>query len=158
MSHNIREYTHNDVDDIKKLLVELQEFERMMDPRRLEGIKIAHEYLEHLLELCEKAEGKIYVVEIYNEVIGMISVYIQEDKKHYRKTHRYAYISDLIVLPEYRDRGITKELLETAEKYAQSEKVDTIQTFVLTDHQEGIAGLQRNGYHQFEIILKKTLS
>ena len=57
MSHLIRKYTREDTEDIKKCLVELQDFERLMDPKRLEGVRIAHEYLEHLLTLCENGNG-----------------------------------------------------------------------------------------------------
>ncbi len=156
--HTIREYTHNDVEDVKKVLTELQEFERMLDPNRLQGLEIAHEYLAHLLKLCEESRGKIYVVEVNNEVVGMISVYIEEDTKHLRKKRSYAYISDLMVLPQYRSEGVTKELLAAADEYARTKKVDTIQSAVLMEHKDGLSGYTHNGYHQFEIILRKHLN
>ncbi len=157
MSHTIREYTHNDVEGIKQCLIELQEFERMMDPHRMEGIKIAHEYLEHLLELCKADNGKIFVVEIGGQIVGMISVYIEEDNKHFRKIKRFAYISDLIVMKEYKDQGISKELLEKAEKYATSKHVTSIQASILKGHEEGLSGFLRNGYKEFEIRVRKQL-
>ncbi len=156
--HTIREYTHADVDAVKKVLSELQDFERLLDPHRLPGLEIAHEYLSHLLQLCESSKGKLFVVEVNNEVIGMISVYIESDTKHLRKARSYAYISDLMVLPQYRSEGVTKELLSAAEAYARSHKVHTIQTAVLSEHKEGLSGFARHGYHQFEIILRKHLT
>lgn len=155
MSHIIREYTNQDVEGIKSCIVELQEFERLMDPHRLEGIKVAHEYLEHLLEICEAGHGKIFVVEIDENIVGMISMYIEEDKKHFRKTHRFAYISDLIVMKEYQDQGITKELLEKATEYATSKNVSTIHASILKGHEESLAGYLRNGFHEFEIRVRK---
>lgn len=155
--HIIREYTKHDIESLKKVIVELQEFERLMDPHRLAGIKVAHAYLEHLLALCERGVGKIYVVEIKDEVIGMISVYIEEDKKHFRKAQKFAYISDLIILPEYKDRGIAKELFEKAEEYAKSKHVSTIQAAVLHEHKEGINEYLRNGFHTFEIVVRKHI-
>ncbi len=155
--HTIREYTHQDVDDVKKVLSELQEFERMLDPHRLKGLEVAQEYLTHLLTLCEQSRGKIFVVEVNEEVVGMVSVYIEADTKHMRKARTYAYISDLMVLPQYRTEGVTKELLAAAEDYARSKKVYTIQAAVLSEHKEGLSGLSHHGYHQFEIILRKHL-
>lgn len=157
MTHTIREYTNQDVEGIKVCIVELQEFERMMDPHRLEGIKVAHEYLEHLLEMCEAGHGKIFVVEIDSNIVGMVSVYIEEDHKHFRKARRFAYISDLIVMKEYQDQGITKELLEKAEEYAKSKNVTTIQSSILKGHEEALAGYLRNGFHEFEIRVRKHL-
>lgn len=157
MSHIIREYTNQDIEGIKQCLIELQDFERLMDPHRLEGIKVAHEYLEHLLELCEAGRGKIFVVEINGNIVGMISVYIEEDKKHFRKVKRFAYISDLIVMEEYKDQGIIKELLLKAEAYAQSKKVHSIHASILKNHEEAANGYLRNGFKEFEIVVRKPL-
>jgi len=157
MSHSIREYTHHDVAGIESCLIELQEFERLIDPDRLEGIKVAEEYLKHLLSLCEAGHGKIFVVEINEEVVGMISVYIEDDKKHFRKKHRFAYISDLIIMKEYQDKGITKELLERAETYAASKNVTSIHASILKGHEEGLAGYLRNGFHEFEVRVRKAV-
>jgi len=88
--HIIREYTHTDIDALKQCIEELQDYERLMDPHRLEGVKIAHDYLVHLLELCKQGVGKIFVVEINNEVVGMVSIYIEADRKQYRTSHRFA--------------------------------------------------------------------
>lgn len=157
MTHIIREYTNHDVEGIKQCIIELQDFERMMDPHRLEGIKVAHEYLEHLLEVCEAGRGKIFVVEIDENIVGMISVYIEEDEKHFRKARRFAYISDLIVMQEYKDQGIIKELLEKAEEYAKSKGVHSIHAAILKNHEEGVNGYLRNGFNEFEIIVQKQI-
>ncbi|CAN5213176.1 hypothetical protein BH09PAT2_BH09PAT2_10470 [soil metagenome] len=156
--HTIREYTNHDVDDVKKILTELQEFERIMDPQRLHGLEVAREYLQHLLTLCDESRGKIFVVEVENEVVGMVSVYIEEDTKHMRKTRKYAYISDLMVLPQYRSEGVTKELLAAAESYAKSKNINVIQASVLSEHKDGLAGYTHNGFSQFEIVLRKHIS
>ena len=157
MLHVIRKYTKEDVEGIKKCLIELQDFERIMDPNRLQGMEVAHEYLEHLLEIAQQEKGNVFVVEINGNIVGMISVYIEKDHKHFRKVHTFAYISDIFVLPEYRNQGIIKELIEKAEEYAKSKNVHMIQTAVLSDHDENIEGFQRNGFHNFEIILRKQI-
>ncbi|QQS44573.1 GNAT family N-acetyltransferase [Candidatus Roizmanbacteria bacterium] len=157
MAHIIREYTNHDVDGIKQCLIELQDFERMMDPHRLEGIKIAHEYLEHLLEVCEAGRGKIFVVEIDGNIVGMVSVYIEEDKKHFRKARKFALISDLIVMQEYKDQGIIKELLGKTEEYAKSKQVTSLHAPILKGHDESVNGYLRNGFKEFEIVVRKQI-
>jgi len=156
--HKIREYTHADIDAIKQCITELQDYERLMDPHRLEGVKIAHDYLEHLLKLCEQSVGKIFVVEINNEVVGMVSIYIEADKKQYRTSHRFAYISDLIVMKEHKNDGVVKELLETAENYARTQKVSSIQASILKNHEESLQGYFRNGFQEWEVRVRKQIA
>lgn len=151
----VREYTRNDVNGIKQCLIELQEFERMIDPHRLEGMFVAHEYLEHLLRICGYGKGKIFVAEKNGEIIGMISVLIEEDKKHFRKARRFAYISDLIITELYRDKGIGKELINKAEEYAISQRVNTIQVPILARDHTYLNTYLHNGFHGFELILRK---
>ncbi len=158
MDHIIREYTNEDVASIRKCLIELQEFERLLDPDRLEGIEIAHEYLEQLLRISRQEEGKVFVVEIDGDIVGMISILIEDNIKHYRKSRKVAFISDVMILPEFKDKGILKELVKKAEDYARSIGIRVIQTAMLSKHDEGIEGFQRNGFSNYEIILQKKLS
>lgn len=157
MNHIVREYTKEDIAGIKQCLLELQEFEKLLEPDRLSGIEIAHDYLEHLLQMSKQEKGKLFVVEINNEIVGMISVVIEPDIRHLKKAGNVAYISDVIILPEYRDKGIMKDLLEKAEEYAKSKQIKAIQTALLTKHTEGIEGFTRNGFKTYEIILHKKL-
>jgi GNAT superfamily N-acetyltransferase len=158
MEHIIREYTKEDIQGIKQCLMELQEFEKMLDPNRLAGIEVAHDYLEHLLQLSRQEKGKLFVVEINNEIVGMVSVVIENYKKHMIKTGKVAFISDVIILPEYKDKGIMKDLLGKAEEYARSKGIQYIQTALLNNHSEGIERFTRNGFHSYETILQKKLS
>ncbi|HRN69952.1 MAG TPA: GNAT family N-acetyltransferase [Candidatus Woesebacteria bacterium] len=154
MNYIIREYTKEDVEGIKKCILELKQFEQMLDPDRLEGMEIAQEYLEYLLDIHRADKGKLFVVEIGNEIIGMVSVSIHTGQKD---TRSYAEVSDVMILPEFKDKGIMKALLEKAEEYAQSKKLSAVRTTLLSKHAEGIDGFQRNGYSNYEIILQKKL-
>jgi GNAT superfamily N-acetyltransferase len=157
MTHTIREYNQTDIDVIKDCIRDLQDFEKLMDSQRLEGIKIAEDYLAHLLEMCERNKGKIFVVEVNEEIVGMISVVIEEDSKHLRKIKRFATITDLIVMPEYQGNGISKTLIEKAEEYAKSQNVDTIQVHQLSKYEKGLKNYLRNGFSEFEIVLRKKI-
>ena len=157
MAHLIREYTHEDNTAVQQCLVELQNFHRMIDPHRLENATIANEYLKHLLAKCEKNHGKIFVVEINNAVVGMISVVIQPDNASARKIKKHAFISDLIILPEYRNRGISRDLLNKAEEYVKSKKVSVLETTVLIKNDKALRLYLRNGFHESELILRKKV-
>lgn len=157
MNHLIRPFNHTDVEDIKACLVELQDFERLMDPHRLAGLQVAHDYLQHLLDLCNNEKGMIFVAEKNHSIVGMISVYIEDDHKHFRKMRTFAHIADLIVMKEHKDEGIIKELLEKAEEYAKSKHISSIQATILHSHSEGLAGYLRNGFHEHEVVVRKRV-
>jgi len=155
--HTIREYHQQDIDDLKELITQLQDFERLIDPQRLEGMKIAHDYLQHLMDTCEKEEGKIFVVELDGNIVGMLSVLIEEHKTHRKKTARIAEISDLMIMPAYRGRGISKELIAEAEKYAKTQNVAVIQTAILHSQEDLKNHFLRNGFGEFEVVLRKKI-
>lgn len=157
MSHIIREYTHEDNKSVQQCLVELQNFHSIIDSHRLENVLIANEYLKHLLEKCERNHGKIFVVEIEGSVVGMISIVIQTDTASIRKIKRHAFISDLIILLEYRNRGISKELLKKAEEYAKTKDVSVVETAVLIRNDKALRMYLRNGFHESELILRKKV-
>lgn len=157
MSHIIREYTHSDIDAVKKCLTDLQDFHHMIDPHRLTGIEVANEYLEKLLAKCEANKGKIFVVEENEGVVGMVAVIIEENKVNKSRLKRHALITDIIILPEYRGRGISKELIATAEEYARSKDVQVIQASILLYNSKALKVYTRNGFTEHEIILRKLL-
>lgn len=155
MNYLVREYTKEDIEGIKKCILELKQFEQMLDPDRLEGMELAQEYLEYLLDLHKAEKGKLFVVEIKNEIVGMLSVSMYTDHNTKRT---YAEIADVMILPEFKDKGIVKALLEKAEEYAKSKHISVVKTSLLSKHTEGIDGFERNGYSLYEIVLQKKLS
>lgn len=157
MNHVIREYTEDDVSAVKQCIVELQNFHGLIDPHRLESMSIANEYLEKLLKKCSKEQGKILVVEINQTVVGMIAVMIEEEMNMYRRLKRHAIITDLFILPEYRGRGISKDLLKAAEKYAAHKGLKVIEASVLLNNGKALRSYTRNGFEEMEIILRKKI-
>lgn len=153
----IREYTKEDVAQIKECLIELQDFEKIIDPHRLEGIHIAEDYLQHLLRLCGYGKGKIFVAEKNGEIIGMIAIFIEEDKKHFRKSKRFAHISDLMILQRFQDKGIAKDLIKQAEDYAKSQNITTIHVPMLARDHNYLNTYLHNGFHGYEMTLRKHI-
>lgn len=157
MSHIIREYTHADINAVKACLNDLQDFHYIMDPHRLTGIEVANEYLGKLLDRCDANKGKIFVVEINQEVVGMIAVIIEEDKINKSRLKKHALITDMIILPEYRGGGISRELISRAEEYVKSKGLSVIQASVLLYNSKALKVYTRNGFTEHEIILRKNI-
>jgi GNAT superfamily N-acetyltransferase len=89
-------------DQVRSCLVELQEFERGLEPSLPRGQDMADAYLTFLLDRCSRAAGRLLVAEIDHDVV-LARVAPEEPDEDQTP---YAYISDLVVVPRYRRRGI----------------------------------------------------
>ena len=69
----IREYRSEDNQQVEACFIELQEFERQIEPRRIEGKVVAKKYLQHILDKCAQTQGKVFVLEAHNKIVGFVS-------------------------------------------------------------------------------------
>ncbi|MEN9231619.1 MAG: GNAT family N-acetyltransferase [Thermostichus sp. DG02_5_bins_236] len=102
-------------------IVQLQNHERVFDPRLLPGQAMAKEYLSLLQERCDLYQGQILLAMLGQAVVGFVCVMAAvppTDPDDPRGDS--AYISDLFVEASYRRQGIGHRLLQEAEASAQS--------------------------------------
>lgn len=157
--HTIREYTNHDIKSIHSLIEEMQAFEQFLDPKRIRTLEAAEAYLRDLLEKTSHGKGKLLVVEINGEVVGMISVFIEKDyDKHVVDITEYGIITDLIILPEHKNEGVAKDLLKAAEEFIMSRGIDHMFVRVLANHKELLSTYHRHSFKQYETILVKKIS
>jgi ribosomal protein S18 acetylase RimI-like enzyme len=71
--------------------------------------------------------------------------------------HRYGYIADMWVEPEFRGSGAANKLLAAAEDFLREQGVNRIQLEVMVNNERGKAFWQKNGYEPFELIMRKTI-
>src|SRR5262245_50405323 len=135
----IREYQpQQDTSSLRECIVELQEFERRIEPALPAGTAMADAYLAYILERCREYCGKVFVAEVDHKVVGFVSVWarVQPTEPDEPPTE-YAYISDLVVLASFRQRGLGRVLLRRAEDYARDQQARVIRIGVLA--RNGIA-------------------
>ena len=118
----IREYTDNDYEFLGEALVKLQEYLMTIDPskRMYVGEGYKEEYTKLTLEEVKKNKGKIYIAEIDNKKVGMISCIIEEPREvELIEVHPYkdGRVTELFLDDNYRGKNIAQELLKTCEKY-----------------------------------------
>jgi len=146
-------------DQLRSCVVELQEFERGLEPALPHGEEMADAYLAFLLERCSRASGRIFVAEVDHTVVGFVGVLAKiPPEEPDEDPTPYAYISDLVVLPTYRRRGIGRALLERAEAFARSSGASVLRVGVLAKNQ--VAGnLYRGmGFTDYQVQLIKRVS
>ena len=71
--------------------------------------------------------------------------------------HEYAYISDLVVLPQHRGQGLGGKLLARAEALAREAGVGTLHVGVLAKNRAAQKLYQNMGFSDFHVQLAKRL-
>lgn len=156
---NIRIYSAEaDFPAVKACFIELQEFERALDPRIPSGAGAADAYLEGLFGRCRRFAGEVFVVEDAGRVVGFVSVLgaCRSDSPDDAATP-FAYVDDLVVLPEHRGRGYGRALLARAEAYAAALGQTTLRLRVKGGNQLARGFYAGAGYTEYEIELQKEL-
>jgi ribosomal protein S18 acetylase RimI-like enzyme len=159
MMVTIRPYQPQDAAGVEQCLIELQEFERTLEPNRVEGTAMAPLYFKALLEWCTQARGMLFIAEDAGAVVGLVGVIAQvEDQGMIELNKDYAYISDLVVLPAYRGQGLGRALLQQAEAYAISQGATVLKVDVLVANKGARSLYQAMGFQEKEIRSVKPLN
>lgn len=155
--HIIREYRPEDARHVEECFVELQDFLHGLEPQVREG-KAARQYFDAMFARCADTQGKIFVAEAARRVVGFICLWAKVQSEELdEEPSEYAYISDLVVLPAYRGRGLGRALLEKAEAHARLHGATTLKIESLAKN-EGATTLYRNfGFSAYQILLVKNL-
>ena len=155
----VREYrAETDLSAVRACVVALQEFERAAEPRLPEGETMADAYLEELFGRCQEFAGKLFVAEVDGRVVGFVSVqaaYRLDEPCEARTS--FAYVDDLVVLPEHRRQGHGKALLAEAEGYGKECGQTSIRLRVKGGNHQARAFYSRAGYGDYELELEKWL-
>jgi ribosomal protein S18 acetylase RimI-like enzyme len=154
----IREYNTGDAPQVERCIVELQTFERTIEPNRAEPESIAKPYLAQLLDQCREQDGALFVAVAEGALIGFVCVLARVDSGSMIEADReYAYISDLVVLPAQRGQGIGRALLRRAEEFAARSGAAVLKVDVLAANDGARAVYQAAGFQEHEVRLQKRL-
>ena len=158
VSGSIRAYRREDRAGLAACIVELQEFERVLEPDRVDGAQIVARNLADVLTMVEQHRGQIFVAELAAAVVGFVSVRLEHDADLYTSTLAdYAYIADLVVLPSVRRQGYGTALLLRAEDYARQQGMRMLKIHVLAKNEHATAVYLQAGFRPYELALLKPL-
>lgn len=154
----IREYQSEDQERLEACILELQNFERTLEPDRVEGARMVARNREDLLAIVGQNRGQIFVAEVAASVVGFVCVRLEHEKDEYLSTLvDYAYISDLVVLPSHRGQGYGAILLQKAEEFARLQGMTMLKIQVLVKNQQAISVYLHAGFRPYELALLKQL-
>jgi ribosomal protein S18 acetylase RimI-like enzyme len=143
---------------LRRCAIELQNFERDLDPRMPEGSSIADPYLEQVFIDSQRFAGKIFVADDDGAVVGYACVlararaeYVSEGPKE------YGLIPELVVLASHRNRGIGRLLLAESEAYARSQGCQCLRISAMAANGAAKALYLSQGFKEQEITLELIL-
>lgn len=154
------EYDKKYDEDIKDLLVELQNYIVDMDKEKYNIIsdEYREKYFEKTIEEVEKNNGKILLYLENNKVVGLIAGIInnEETLEYDFKAPKRGRITELIVSKNIRSKGIGTILLEEMTKYLKDNSCKDILIEVFGYNENAIKFYEKNGYHARLIDMIKT--
>ena len=131
---NIREANIMDIEKILELEKQVFEIHSKARPDWVKKFPLNYNYIK---EIIEKNEGKIFVADIENKIIGHCIMKIRNIKNHPVMDDMInVEIDDMCIDQEYRRKGIGKKLFEEVEKYAKEIKAKNIELMVWEFNQE----------------------
>lgn len=148
----IIEYEDKYLEDLRDLLVELEEYIVSIDIDELD--QVGEEYREKmaLIDLEEVAEndGKTYLYVKDGKAIGMIMgilrKYDPEDQLDY-KCPKAGVVTELVVSKNARSGGIGKLLIDKMEEYFKEQDCEWMFVEVFGYNSGGIKFYEREGFH-----------
>jgi len=157
----IIEYEDKYIEDVKDLLVELEEYILSVDKDELDQLHPDYREKMAILDLDEVNEydGKCYLAiengKAIGLIMGIIPTYDEYDYLDY-KCPKLGEITELIVTKKVRSKGVGKLLMSKMEEYFKSKNCEYINVDVFAYNELGINFYKKDGYHsRMQIMIKK---
>ena len=148
----IIEYEEKYLEDVKDLLVELEEYILSIDEDNLDQLHPDYRDKMSLLDLQEVNEnnGKCYLA-IENDkavglIMGIIKKFEENDYLDYKCT-KEGEITELIVTSKTRSKGVGQALINKMEDYFKYVDCEYVLVDVFAYNKIGIDFYNKNGYH-----------
>ena len=148
----IIEYEEKYLEDVKNLLLELEEYIVSIDEDNLDVVGGNYKDKMAVIDLREVEDnnGKCYLAIDNNKVIGLIMgierKYEQEDYLDYR-CPKAGEITELIISKDYRNNNVGNMLMEKMEDYFKSIGCKYIHVDVFAYNKNAINFYSNKGYH-----------
>lgn len=147
----IIEYAEKYKEEVKDLLVELQEYIISIDKEKYNIItkEYRDNYFNKTMDEIYKYEGKMYLYKDNDKITGLIVGLINnlEESTYDFKCPKRGRITELVVSKHYRKSGVGSILLHSMEDYLKSVGCKDILLGVFAYNENAIKFYEKNGYH-----------
>ena len=150
----IREATADDLDGVASLWKMLLELHRQYSDHFTMKRDARKRWRKYLEEKFDEISTKLIVAEENDELVGFMLCLISPQEPVYADRN-VGLISDVYVRREWRNRGVTKEMLRVALKWYRKNRLRTVELSVAASNLEGRAAWGQLGFKPF--IVRKRL-
>lgn len=158
----IVEYEDKYLEDVRDLLVELEEYIISIDKDELDQLHPEYREKMALLDLKEVKEwnGKCFLALAEDKVIGLIMGiipgYEEYDYLDYKCPKR-GEITELVVSQKIRSKGVGRELMKVMEDYFKENGCEYVLVDVFAYNENAIKFYEKSGYHSRMLVDIKKL-
>lgn len=148
----IIEYEDKYIEEVRDLLVELEEYIVSIDKDELDivGEDYREKYIVNLLNEVNENNGKIYLDIEDNRVVGMIAgairKYSEEDRLDY-KCPKAGVVLELVTTQKERSKGIGRKLLNKIEEYFKTLDCEYVYIDVFAYNENAKRFYEKSDYH-----------
>lgn len=159
----IVEYEEKYIEDVKELLVELEEYILTIDEDHLD--QLHEDYRDKMakldLEEVKNKNGKCFLAIENNKAVGLIMGVIKEyepyDYLDYR-CPKAGKVTELIVSKSNRVKGLGRKLMNEMEKFFQESGCEYVVIDVFAYNKNAIQFYNKEGYHnRMHTVIKKIV-
>ena len=158
----IVEYSDKYLEDVKDLLVELEEYIVSIDKDELDQLHPEYREKMAILDLDEVREwnGKCYLAiedgKAIGLIMGIVPGYDEYDYLDYKCPKR-GEITELVVSKNIRSKGIGRELMKVMENYFKENNCEYVLVDVFAYNDNAIKFYEKSGYHSRMLVDIKKL-
>jgi len=157
----IIDYSNKYDEDIKNLLVELQEYISKLDREKYNVISSSfrEEYFKEAISTIKKYEGKIFLAMDNEMIVGAIFGVINNDNidSYSFKAPKRGRVTELIVANDFQKNGIGKLLLDKMEAYFKSVGCSGVLLDVFAYNEVARDFYLKNGYFDRTMEMMKNI-
>lgn len=161
----IREFQETDESDLIGLIFEFGEYLKNCDKDKMDLLIVPSNYGQKfytkMVEDVKKKNGKIFIVEDNQKVVGFIAGVILEvgknDDEFDCKPHRMGRVTDLFLNKEYRGIGYGSKLMETMQDFFKENNCYKINIEVFGPNVNSYNFYKKHGYSDRNIDLAKVI-
>lgn len=161
MTFQFRPYQPADYDWALGCAVALQEHERVLSETRLPGLPHAHNYLAMLFPILAKQYGLMLIAETGGQRVGLIAGHVVEENwpMETPDSTRYAYISDLFIVPEQRGTGLAAQLIDRMAMHFRdlNQGLTRLRINALADNGMACKAYLKSGFKPHEVMFERPL-
>lgn len=111
--------------------------------------------LAFLEEMINSIDNDFLVAVDHNEIVGMVALYIEHTLPYECYVpHRYLNFADIYVEPEYRSKGVGKQLIDAVKQWAKDKQVDYIELYVVKENPRAYDLYFKEGFEEVHTVMR----